>query len=428
VDEASIDDSLALNEALECAASRRHATTLLFPPGRYVLRTPLRPRSSHLMLSGSLSEDGSPRATLVADPCNPTQLPGAIQVSDVPVDGLTVRALRIELEDGPRLPPGDPRATSNSGLQLNRCSGCVVEHVDMEYTGGDAPECKPYDLDGITFAMGSFGVVRRVRVSGVPKVGIYAASAAAAGPLLVEDSEVRRCDGPLGATGIGILASDVTLRSVSSHDNVRHPFPRRPGAAAEEGNGLLVLTPPGGPSSPARIRVERSRFDDNGGAGALIGSLSPSFPPTDVTLEDVRARRNGVHGIRVEAGARIVLSRVEAAGNGDQGIFVTAETVLPVDRLARIGEVLIRDPIVHDNGVAPRLRADPRHPRIVPGIGIRLAEHVTVLGGRFYRSEGSTSLQYFGVGRYVAGDGAPVDPPAGVAPPGARVDFLVAHP
>jgi hypothetical protein len=438
------DDAIALNEALECAASRSHPTTLALAPGRYLLRTPLRPRSDHLTITGTTGKDGSPATTLVADPCNPAQLPGAIQASDVPLAGLTVRALRIELRDGPRLPPGDPRATSNSGIQLDRCSGCTVEDIEMEYTGGEPPECKPYNLDGITFAMGSYGAVRGVRISGVPKAGIYAASHTAAGPLLIERSEVRRCDGPLGATGISILASDVTVRSSWSHDNVAHPFPAR-GAPAARGNGLLLFATPPGRSSPAaapsRIRVEDSVFDDNGGNGVQIASMSATSRPTDVLVTRVLARRNGAQGFLVEAGEAIRFSGVEAAGNGHHGILVTAETSLPVEPSARIGAVSIEEAVVHDNGAEPRFRADPRRLLIVPGIGIKLAPGVTIVGGRSYRTEGSPGTQYAGVGVYPrAGDDCArqrcvhlegfVDQTGllGAPPAGAASDFRVPQP
>ncbi len=249
--------------------------------------------------------------------------------------------------------------------------------------------------------MGSFGAIRRVRVVGVPKVGIYAASVASGGPLLIEASEVRGCDGPLGAVGIGIVASDVTIRAVSSHDNVLHPFPP-PSTPVEQGSGLGIGAASPVPGAPAanRVRLEHSQFDDNGGNGVLIGSTSPNSRPQDITLLDVRARRNGVNGIRVEAGLGVLLASVEAAYNGYQGIGVTPVSNLGVAPAARLSGVTILQAIVHDNGAEPRFRADPLHPRVLPGIGVLDARDVTIIGGHFFRTEGVPGTQYVGVGVY----------------------------
>jgi hypothetical protein len=395
----STDDAIAVNEALECAASRRGGAVVVFAPGRYLLRTPIRPRSDDLWLIGPTGPRG--RATLVADPCNPEQHPGAVQVSDRWIKNLLIRGFRIELQNGPRLPPGDRRATSNSGIQINRCANCTVEQVDMQYTGGEPAECKPYNLDGITFAVGSWGAIRDVRVRGMPKAGLYAASVTPAGPLLIERSEVLECNGPLGATGISVVAPDVTIRDCLSHHNQRHPFPV-PAAPPEEGGGLLVSSQSAREAVPARVRVEGSSFDDNGGCGVVVGGAGPEARPQRISMVDVFARRNGANGIRIEAGDDILLSRVEVAGNGGQGVMVTGEAN-PQPEAPRLGTVTIRDPIVHDNGAQPRFWSDPAHPTVVPGIGIVLASDVEIIGGRWYRTQGAPGTQYAGVGVYPLG-------------------------
>jgi hypothetical protein len=431
------DDSPAINEALECAASRRGGAAVVFAPGRYLLRTPIRPRSDDLSLIGSSGPGGS--ATLVADPCNPEQLPGAIQISDRPIKNLLIRGFRIELQNGPRLPPSDPRATSNSGVQVNLCASCTVELLDVQYTGGEPPECKPYNLDGITFAMGSWGAIRDVRVRGVPKAGLYAASIAPAGPLSIERSEVLECDGPLGATGIAVVARDVTIRDCRSHHNQRHPFPV-PASPPEEGGGLLVTSQWARDAVPVRVRVEGSSFDDNGGCGVLIGGGGPAGRPQKISFEGVLARRNGANGIRIEAGDDILLSRVEVAGNGSQGVMITGEAS-PQPEAPRLGTVTIRDAVVHDNGAQSRFRSDPSHPTVVPGIGIVLASDVEIIGGSWYRTLGAPGTQYAGVGVYPLGApdcvhrrcvklvGSAADQ-AGISgmPTGGRVSFWVPGP
>ncbi|WP_438019313.1 right-handed parallel beta-helix repeat-containing protein [Sorangium sp. So ce315] len=396
---AIVDDSPGIARAIECAASLpSYRRTVFFPAGRYVLRTPLRPEHDALTLEGpELSPDTRPgdpeTATLVAIPCNPEQLPGAIQVHKAAwgtravdeVWGLWVRNLQVELTDG-------PRKKANSGIRLNNCSDCEVENVIMRYTplSPQPPSCKPANLDGITFGMGSGGVIRNVIVDGVPKGGIYLSSIAGyhdTPPILVENCEVRNIDGPITAAGIKIITANVTVRNCEVHHNLVHA---EDGATAvRNGYGLWIATQvriaPDVPSAvPANVLVQDSYFHHNGGAGVVLASVIEDERPTGIRLERVRTAYNGDHGVHIQAGTGVQLRDLWSWGNGLYGVYMSSRTSLPASSV-RVGSVVLERPVVFNNSLRATSGSHP---------GIKIdASNVTVHGGEIARCDASRGRQ-----------------------------------
>ncbi|WP_437930020.1 right-handed parallel beta-helix repeat-containing protein [Sorangium sp. So ce291] len=396
---ANVDDSPGIARAIECAASlRAFRRTVAFPAGRYVLRTPLRPHHDALSLEGpELSPDAGPgdpdTATLVAIPCNPEQLPGAIQVHKgatsgngvEEVWGLWIRNLQIELTEG-------PRKKANSGIQLNRCSDCEVENVIMRYAPltPQLPSCKPANLDGITFAMGSGGVIRNVIVDGVPKGGIYLASVAGyheTPPILVENCEIKNIDGPVAAAAIKIITPNVTVRNCEVHHSLVHPGDGS--TAIHNGHGLWIATqvsvPPDIPSPvPANILVQDSYFHHNGGAGIVMASPIEAYRPTGIRLDRVRSAYNGTHGVHIQAGTGVKLQDLWSWGNGYYGMYLSSRTSLPAGS-ARVGSVILDSPLIFNNVLRPTSGAYP---------GIRIeASDVMIRGGEIARCDASRGRQ-----------------------------------
>lgn len=396
----SVDDSPGIARAIECAASlTTDRRTVAFPAGRYVLRTPLRPHYNALTLEGpELSPDAAPgdpeTATLVAVPCNPEQFPGAIQVSravrpngDVvdAVAGLRIRNLQIELTDG-------PRKKANSGIHINNCSSCEVENVIMRYApfSPQRPSCKPSNLDGITFALGSGGVIRNVIVDGVPKGGIYLASVAGyhvTPPILVENCEIKNINGPVGAGGIKIITANVTVRNCEVHHNLIHPGNGSTNVYGGHGLWIAAQVPAriGLPSSvPSDVVVQDSYFHHNGGAGVIIASPLTEDRPERIALDGVRSAYNGYHGVHIQAGNDVKLQDLWSWGNGYYGVHVHSRTSLPTSAL-RVGAVTLESPLVFNNALRPTSGA-------YPGIMIE-ASNVTIHGGEVARCTASRGRQ-----------------------------------
>ncbi|AUX44201.1 hypothetical protein SOCE26_056650 [Sorangium cellulosum] len=373
-----VDDSPGIAQAIECAMSQsttRH--TVAFPAGRYVLRTPLRPEHDDLTLEGpELFPDAVPgdpgTATLVALPCNPEQFPGVIQVNKTDtVSRVGIRNFQIALTDGPRV-------RANSGIRINNCSECAVENVIMRYEplSPQPPECKPEHLDGITFSLGSGGVIRNVIVDGVPKGGIYLSSITgyhATPPILVENCEIKNSDGPVGAGGIKIITSNVTVRNCESHHN-RVSSPSRPG-----GYGLWIATQVPGidnPSPvPSNVVVQDSYFHHNGNSGVTMASAVEDHRPMDIELVRVGSAYNGSYGVHIQAGTDLKLRDVSSWGNGYYGIYLTSRTTLAASSL-RVGSVLLENPHVFDNALTAT--------SALPGIMIE-ASNVTIHRGELAR-------------------------------------------
>ncbi|WP_437306581.1 right-handed parallel beta-helix repeat-containing protein [Sorangium sp. So ce388] len=387
-DDNEIDDSPGIATAIECAGATMTARrTVAFPAGRYVLRTPLRPQYPDLTLQGpDLSPDATPgdpgTATLVALPCNPEQFPGAIQVSKTsgnivqPVSGVWIRNFQIALTDG-------PRTKANSGVQINNCSDCLVENIIMRYeplVEPQRPYCKPSNLDGITFAVGSGGTIRNVIVDGTPKGGIYLASAfdpygtppGTPPPIppavTVENCEIKNINGPVGASGIKIVAPNVTVRNCEVHHSLLHP------TSGSGGHGLFISTqivPNVGYAVPHHVTVEDSYFHHNGTSGVLMASVVADRRPEHITLDRVSFAYNGNHGVHIQAGDEVTLRDVWSWGNGFYGMYLTSRTPLAPTSL-RVGSVFMEDPLVVNNGLLLNLAA--------PGILLE-ASHVTIDGG-----------------------------------------------
>lgn len=381
-----IDDSPGLANAIKCASSLPTTRkTVYFPPGRYILRTPLRPHFDHLTLTGPAIQPGTPfdastSAILIARPCNPEQFPGAVQISDAPAQGVWIQNFQVDLTDGPHLPPASPQATSASGIQVNQCTKCRVTNILMRYAPltPEIPACKPYNLDGITFAVGSGGVISNVLVDGVPKVGLYLASVPAihgAPPVLITDCEVRNSNGPLGAVGMGISAANATVQRCNVHHNLLHPVDGTPGP---EGTGLLIATQPdvlGAPSIPTDIFVTRSHFHHNGGTGITIGSVIPDGRPHDIMLQGVRTSYNGGSGLRVEAATDLDIVDMWSWGNAHFGMAFTSSTNLP-PATPRVDTVVVDDALIFENRLSPA--------SLIAGMFIQ-ASDITVNGGKILR-------------------------------------------
>ncbi|WP_437289991.1 right-handed parallel beta-helix repeat-containing protein [Sorangium sp. So ce406] len=396
---ANVDDSPGLARAIECAASLpTYRRTVRFSAGRYVLRTPLRPQHDALTLEGpELSPDSRPgdpeTATLVAIPCNPEQLPGAIQVNKAArsgdavdeVWGLWIRNLQIELTEG-------PRRRANSGIQLNNCSDCEVENVIMRYAplAPQLPSCKPSNLDGITFALGSGGVIRNVIVDGVPKGGIYLPSIAGyhdTPPILVENCEVKNIDGPIAAAAIKIITANVTVRNCEVHHSLLHPGDGS--TASHNGYGLWIATQvsvgPGVPSAvPANVLVQDSYFHHNGGTGVAMMSAVEDDRPTGIRLERIRSAYNGNYGVHIQAGTGVQLRDLWSWGNGLYGMYLSSRTSLPASAV-RVGSVILERPLVFDNSLSATSGS-------YPGIKID-ASDVTIYGGEVARCDASRGRQ-----------------------------------
>ncbi|WP_437589488.1 right-handed parallel beta-helix repeat-containing protein [Sorangium sp. So ce1000] len=361
-----VDDSPSIATAIECAASlgapRR---TVAFPAGRYVLRTPLRPHYDALTLEGpELSPSAGPgdpgTATLVAVPCNPEQYPGAIQVTHVvkrdgtvisAIRGLWIRNLQIALTDG-------PRRTANSGIQLNTCSDCKVENVIVRYSplAPQLPSCKPGNLEGIGLTWGSGGVIRNVIVDGTAKGGIYLSSITGyhdTPPILVENCEIKNINGPIGASAIKIVTSNVTVRNCNVHHNMIHPGDGS--TTVSGGHGLWIATQiphgPGIPSPvPENIVVQDSFFHHNGGAGIALASAIEEDRPTGILFKGVRSAYNGSHGVHVQAGTDVAFRDVWSWGNALYGVLLSSRTALPASSV-RVGGVTLEDLLVFDNAL-----------------------------------------------------------------------------
>ncbi|WP_437736285.1 right-handed parallel beta-helix repeat-containing protein [Sorangium sp. So ce1335] len=395
----NVDDSPGIARAIECAASLSYyRRTVAFPAGRYVLRTPLRPEHDALTLEGpELSPDTRPgdpeTATLVAIPCNPEQLPGAIQVHKAAwggqqpdqVWGLWIRNLQIQLTEG-------PRKKANSGIQLNNCADCEVENVIMRYAplSPQLPSCKPANLDGIGFAVGSGGVIRNVIVDGTPKGGIYLASVPGyhdTPPILVENCEIKNIDGPVGAIAIKIITANVTVRNCEVHHSIIHPGDGS--TATQGGHGLRVATQarvaPGMPSAvPANVLVQDSYFHHNAGTGVAVASVVENERPTGIRIERVRTAYNGSYGVNVQAGAGVQLRDLWSWGNGFYGIYISSGTSLPASSI-RVGSVILERPLVFNNSLRATSGSHP---------GIKIdASNVTIYGGEVARCDASRGRQ-----------------------------------
>ncbi|WP_437679620.1 glycosyl hydrolase family 28-related protein [Sorangium sp. So ce131] len=364
VDQSNVDDSPGIAQAIECAASLADTRrTVFFPAGRYVLRSPLRPHYDAITLEGpELSPSAAPgdpdTATLVAIPCNPEQFPGAIQVSETTRPngsvvgsatwGLWIRNFQIQLTEGPRV-------RANSGIHLNACSDCEVENIIMRYTplSPQPASCKPSNLDGIGFSLGSGGVIRNVIVDGVPKGGIYLSSVAGyhdTPPILVENCEIKNINGPVGAGAIKIVTANVTVRNCEVHHSLIHPAS---GGTGNGGHGLYIFTQPppaaGIPSPvPSNVLVQDSYFHHNGGAGIVLGSPVEDLRPSAIQLERIRTAYNGSYGVNVQAGTDIHLQDIWSWGNGYYGMYLTSKTTLPATSL-RVDDLTVEDPIVFNN-------------------------------------------------------------------------------
>ncbi|WP_437591598.1 right-handed parallel beta-helix repeat-containing protein [Sorangium sp. So ce1000] len=382
-----VDDSPGIAKAIECAASLATPTnriTVAFPAGRYVLRTPLRPHYDDLTLEGpevyADTEPGDPdTATLVALPCNPEQYPGVIQVSrpdeDPPVNRLWIRNFQINLTDG-------PRGTANGGIQLNNCADCEVENVIMRYAPPtpQAPACRPKNLEGITFAGGSWGTIRNVIVDGIPKGGIYLATVPELHPdpptTVVENCEIKNITGSVGAAGIKILTENVIVRNCEVHHNLLH------GSTAIGGHGLWIATQasdgPGYTASvPACITIEDSYFHHNGGTGVMMVSNIASYRPSNITFVGVMSAYNGNYGVQIQAGTAVTFQDLWAWGNGYHGVYLQAGTTSFPSTALRVDHVTLENPVVLNNLL--RLRSGSH-----PGILIE-ASDVTIDGGAFAR-------------------------------------------
>ncbi|KYF81794.1 hypothetical protein BE11_16565 [Sorangium cellulosum] len=386
----TVDDSPGIAHAIKCAMlqpTTRH--TVAFPAGRYVLRSPLRPEHDNLTLEGpELSPDAAPgdpgTATLVTLPCHPEYLPGAIQVDKVALDGsgkwvsanvsgVWIRNFQIVLTEGPRV-------KANSGIQMNNCADCLVENIIMRYVPRSAqpPKCKPSNLDGITFALGSGGAIRNVVVDGVPKGGIYLASVTGhhvTRHIDVENCEIKNINGPVGAGGIKIITSDVAVRNCEVHHNWVSS------GSTSGGYGLWIAAQiPGAtyPSpSPSNVVVQDSYFHHNGNSGVTMASPVEDRRPENIELDRVKFAYNGSYGVHIQAGTGVELRDVWSWGNGAYGMYLTSRATLAPTAL-RVGTVYMQDPIVFDNGLTAS--------QDLPGILLQ-ASNITIDGGDFARCE-----------------------------------------
>ncbi|WP_437606797.1 glycosyl hydrolase family 28-related protein [Sorangium sp. So ce834] len=383
----TVDDSPGIATAIECAASlSTPRRTVYFPAGRYVVRTPIRPHYDDLTLTGpELSADavsGDPdTATLVAVPCNPEQFPGVVQVdtalradNTIPevINEVWIRNFQVALTDGPRL-------RANSGIHVNRCSDCLVENIIMRYEPlvEELPSCKPSNLDGITFALGSGGAIRNVIVDGVPKGGIYLASDAAAhgAPSIeVENCELKNINGPVGATALKIIAANAIVRNCEIHHNQLHPADGSIGANGGHGIQIFTQAPLNLPVAvPEDIWIEDTYFHHNAGSGVVLASATPGYVPTGIRFDRVKSAYNKYYGVNIQAGTDVEMKDVWSWGNGSYGMYLTAKSTLPASTF-RIGDVLLEDPLVFDNHLI--FGSGPNNP------GIRIeASDVTVLDG-----------------------------------------------
>ncbi|WP_437333334.1 glycosyl hydrolase family 28-related protein [Sorangium sp. So ce394] len=386
-DSCTVDDSPGIAKAIECAASlSTMRRTVYFPAGRYVVRTPIRPHYDRLTLTGpELSADaasGDPdTATLVAVPCNPEQFPGVVQVdttlrgdntTPAAINEVWIRNFQVALTDGPRL-------AANSGIQVNRCSNCLVENVIMRYEPlvEELPSCKPSNLDGITFALGSGGAIRNVIVDGVPKGGIYLASNPAVHgtpSIEVENCELKNINGPVGAIALKIIAANATVRNCEIHHNQLHPTNGAIGTNGGHGIQIFTQAPLNAPVSvPEDIRIENTYFHHNAGSGVALGSATPGYVPTGIRFYRVKSAYNQHYGVNIQAGTDVEMKDVWSWGNGSYGMYLTARSNLPPSTF-RIGDVLLEDPLVFNNNLLPRLGLNK--------VGIKIqASDVTVLGG-----------------------------------------------
>ncbi|AUX39928.1 hypothetical protein SOCE26_013230 [Sorangium cellulosum] len=399
IDGSTVDDSPGIAQAIECAASQPTARrTVAFPAGRYVLRSPLRPQHDDLTLEGpELSPDAAPgdpgTATLVAIPCNPEQFPGVIQIhkegapdpdASCPTDtigpvlsGVWIRNFQVALTDG-------PRTRANAGIQVNNCVDCLVENIIMRYAPvpPQLPQCKPSNLEGIGFAMGSGGVIRNVIVDGTPKGGIYLASVSdhhCTPDILVENCEVKNIDGPVGAGGIKIITENVTVRNCEVHHNMIHPDSNVPSVSG--GHGLWIATQVPGVDFPGtvprNIVVQDSYFHHNGVAGFAMASPVENHRPENIQLERVKFAYNGYYGVHIQAGDDVVLRDVWSWGNAYYGMYLTSRVNLAPTSL-RVGSVLLENPLVFNNAL--------NSVSALPGILIE-ASDVTIDGGEISRCD-----------------------------------------
>ncbi|HYD78340.1 MAG TPA: glycosyl hydrolase family 28-related protein [Paucimonas sp.] len=408
--DSSVDDAPGIAEAVECASSLSATErTVYFPAGKYLVRTPIRPNYSNMAFTGPdvsaaalQSGAAASYATIRVEPCNPEQFPGAFQLSDLrradgsyittSASGVKIQNFKIELTNGPR------GGTSNSGIQLNRCTNCLVQDIWMKYdeTVGGARMCKPSNLDGITFALGSGGSISDSVLDGIPKAGIYVNTIEAlygAPPVTVENNEVKNTSGPFGGVGVGIVSPNVTLRNNNIHHN-GYATVDSAGTWHYKGAGMYIVTAPetlGSVPNPANIGLYDNLLHHNYGTGLLIGSQAPQHRPSNIAITDLRTYANLGHGMSVEAGTNIAVTKLRSWGNGYFGLTLTSKTTFPAGSL-RVDGVTFTDTFIVENTLEPNWTSAR------PSVWLQ-AGGVSINGGKAIRCT-SDSEQRQGVVQY----------------------------
>jgi hypothetical protein len=348
-----IDDRAAIQAAVD---SLPQGGTVYFPRGTYKLERAVIANTSRLTFLGE------PGALIVVQPTgSEVDNNEAILVNPAhEVQRVAVIGLSIQVNFGVI------SGISQSVIQLNRCKDCLVEDVHM-FWDPSWPRTwqKPAQVDGITFALGSSGLIRGVVVDGIPKVGIYIASGATlaegAADVKIEACEVKNTNGPRSAAGIGLSGSSrVIINGCQVHHN--------------RGYGIFIASnglelPAGQPAT--HVQVIGGQYFNNG-TGITIASAY-DLVPRDIQIIGATVWNNVDNGITIYAGENIRLEGVTASYNGIAGIALQDDSA-PAPRIRRLD---ILNPNVYNNSISPS--------NTVGGIMVGGdVDRVTIAGGKVY--------------------------------------------
>ena len=258
----------------------------------------------------------------------------------------------------------------NTGvITLNNATHVVVRDVHLS---ASADSDRAIWYDGISTSRGTSGLLERVTVDGMVKVGIYIARGS-------HDVVVRDCEASHSGIGAGHPfpgmstsgASGVTFERCHSRDNT--------------GEGLLIAADGAvgdlPPLASSDVTVRGGSFDHNGHedavrtdslGGIAIGSgwQNPEAIPRRIRLEGVRSVRNSSHGIRIESGEDIGVIDADVGENGAQGISIDGwSPAYPF--VIRVSNVEIARTAIYNNGLCWATRE-------VAAVGVRLARGIRV--------------------------------------------------
>jgi hypothetical protein len=329
------NDNGVFNDAV---AALPNGGTIKVTAGTYLLDHPV------LLNTDYLCVRGEPGAVIRLDPPDDQLLPGggstqaskysAFTVSKqdatgtyLPISGITISDVEL------RLTKGVVGSSSNSVIQYNNCSGCNVLSTQVLWDDPAASaDSKGKNSNGITFALGSSGVIENVVTDGMPKNGIYLSLDAT--DVTVDSVELRNSGAKIGVDansnpiywGMGISlggSRTATISNSTMHHNKRF--------------GILVTSiGPNYGSYHAASQATIVNVDTyaNGvsnveSAGVGLGTIVPqdNVVPEDIRLTSVKSHDNIGDGVRVTAGRRITIDGGAVYGNRLNGVVLENTTV-----------------------------------------------------------------------------------------------------